>query len=83
MRCSSPRRGLYHWLPQDREQDGYFCISTAEFLLPAKSGVLLDEVPLFQPGGYPVFPVTDEEYAEVKSFLKLVRRYVPTRIPER
>jgi len=53
----------YRWLPQDPAQTGYFCIFTDEFLLPAKSGIVLDELPVFQPGGQPVLAVTDAEYA--------------------
>jgi AraC family transcriptional activator of pobA len=69
----------YHWLPEDQEQDGYFCVFTDEFLLPAKSGVRLDELPLFQSGGYPVFPITDEEYAELHAiFRKMAREITST-----
>ena len=66
----------YHWLPEDREQDGYFCVFTAEFLLPAKSGVQLDELPLFQPGGYPVFAITDAEYAEINDLFRKMAREI-------
>jgi AraC family transcriptional activator of pobA len=66
----------YHWLPEDQEQDGYFCVFTDEFLLPAKSGVRLDELPLFQPGGYPVFPITDEEYAELHAIFRKMAREI-------
>ncbi len=60
----------YHWLPLDPAQDGYFCIFTDDFLLPAKSGVVLDELPLFRPGGYPVFAVTDAEYGEINAIFQ-------------
>jgi AraC family transcriptional activator of pobA len=66
----------YHWLPEDQEQDGYFCVFTDEFLLPAKSGVRLAELPLFQPGGYPVFPITDEEYAELHVVFRKMAREI-------
>ncbi len=55
----------YHWLPQDEQQAGYFCIFTDEFLVQPKSGVVLDELPIFQPGGYPVFQLEDEEAEEI------------------
>lgn len=55
----------YNWVPIGKEQQGFFCIFTNEFLLPAKSGVVLDDLPIFRPGGYPVFPVTDAETAEI------------------
>lgn len=55
----------YHYVPQDDDQQGNFCIFTADFLLPNKSGVVLDELPIFQPGGLPIFQLTDEESEEV------------------
>ncbi|QHV93812.1 helix-turn-helix domain-containing protein [Spirosoma endbachense] len=58
----------YHWLPQDMNQGGYFCVFTDEFLVQTKSGVVLDELPIFQPGGYPIFQLSDEE-SETISFI--------------
>jgi AraC-like DNA-binding protein len=55
----------YHWLPQDDNQHGFFCIFTSEFLVPSKSGVVLDDLPIFQPGGLPVFQLTDEASADI------------------
>ncbi|WP_428329241.1 helix-turn-helix domain-containing protein [Mucilaginibacter sp.] len=55
----------YNYVPQDENQAGYFCIFTDEFLIHAKSGVVLDDLPIFQPGGYPVFQLTDEEAEEL------------------
>ncbi len=62
----------YNWLPQDDNQFGYFCIFTAEFLIQSKSGVVLDDLPIFQPGGYPVFQVSDEEASAIEGiFIKM------------
>jgi len=55
----------YHWLPQDDNQHGFFCIFTSDFLVPSKSGVVLDDLPIFQPGGLPVFQLTDEASADI------------------
>ena len=55
----------YHYLPMDERQAGHFCIFTEEFMAPAKSGIVLDELPLFRPGGYPVFQLTDDEADEI------------------
>lgn len=55
----------YHYLPLDMNQTGHFCIFTDEFLVQTKSGVVLDELPIFRPGGYPIFQLTDEETAEI------------------
>jgi AraC-like DNA-binding protein len=55
----------YHWLPQDMDQSGNFCIFTDEFLIQSKSGVVLDELPIFRPGGYPVFLLSDAQAEEI------------------
>ncbi|MBC6612535.1 helix-turn-helix transcriptional regulator [Hymenobacter sp. BT507] len=56
----------HYWLPEER-QGGYFCVFTPEFLLPAKSGVVLEELPLFKAEGYPVFQLSEEVGARVES----------------
>jgi AraC family transcriptional activator of pobA len=56
----------YNYLPQDYNQSGYFCIFTDEFLVQSKSGVVLDDLPLFQPGGYPIFQLSDEQIVEIR-----------------
>ncbi|GAB3900167.1 response regulator transcription factor [Larkinella knui] len=55
----------YHWVPQDENQFGHFCIFTADFLVQTKSGVILDDLPIFQPGGYPIFQLTDEASEDI------------------
>ncbi|MDB5088698.1 MAG: AraC family transcriptional regulator [Mucilaginibacter sp.] len=60
----------YHWVPQDDNQFGYFCIFTHDFLVQNKSGVVLDELPIFQPGGYPIFQLTDEEADDITLIFK-------------
>ncbi|MEJ7658556.1 MAG: hypothetical protein WKG07_02445 [Hymenobacter sp.] len=66
----------YHWVPQDLEQAGYFCVFTAEFLQPAKSGVALDELPLFQAGSIPVFEVDEAKCAEIEGIFKKMEREI-------
>lgn len=70
----------YHWIPKDENQVGYFCIFTEEFLVRNKSGVVLDDLPIFKPGGYPVFQLSDEQSAEltaiyVKMYKELSSNY--------
>jgi AraC-like DNA-binding protein len=55
----------YNYVPQDDNQSGYFCIFTDEFLIQSKSGVVLDDLPLFQPGGYPVFQISESEVEDI------------------
>lgn len=60
----------YHWLPQDDNQEGYFCIFTHDFLIQSKSGVVLDDLPIFTPGGYPIFQLSDEASTDITSIFK-------------
>jgi len=55
----------YNYVPQDDDQHGFFCIFTDEFLVQSKSGVVLDDLPLFQPGGYPIFQLSAEEVKDI------------------
>src|ERR1700744_1215055 len=64
----------YNYVPQDENQSGYFCIFTDEFLVHSKSGVVLDDLPIFQPGGYPIFEVSDEEAEEISTILKKMHK---------
>ena len=56
----------YHWLPEDSNQTGMFCIFTPDFLSPGKAGVTLDELPIFQPGQLPIFQLSAEEVKEIE-----------------
>ena len=64
----------YHWLPADSDQTGMFCIFTPDFLSPGKSGVVLDDLPIFQPGNWPVFQLPADEVTEIGYiFRKMLR----------
>lgn len=54
----------YHWVPQDDNQSGDFCIFTDDFL-KSKGGTMLDELPIFKAGGYPVFQISDKEADDI------------------
>jgi AraC-like DNA-binding protein len=64
----------YHWVPQDLNQAGYFCLFTAEFLAQTKSSVVLDELPIFKPGGYPCFNISEEDTAEIEAIFKKMQQ---------
>src|ERR1700761_5599829 len=55
----------YNYVPQDEDQAGSFCVFTPDFLAQNKTGMALEDIPIFQPGGYPVFQLTDEEFDKV------------------
>jgi AraC family transcriptional regulator, transcriptional activator of pobA len=68
----------YHWIPQDPDQSGYFCVFTDAFLIRNKSGVVLDDLPIFKSGGYPVFEISDEEADELMLIFRKMQREIAT-----
>jgi AraC-like DNA-binding protein len=64
----------YNYVPLDDDQHGFFCIFTDAFLAQSKSGVNLEELPIFQPGGYPIFQVSDEDSEEITAIFSRMFR---------
>ena len=70
----------YNYYPLDENQSGFFCIFTEDFLLKSKTGIVLDELPIFKPGGYPVFDISMKEVKAItvifeKMFYELTSNY--------
>lgn len=55
----------YSWEPVSEEQGGYLCLFTEEFLIRNERAVNLQESPLFQLGGDPVYLVSEDQYADL------------------
>lgn len=66
----------YHWLPKDERLSGHFCIFTADFMIKSKSGVELDDLPVFQTGGYPVFQLNDGQTEELSSLFQKMKKEI-------
>ena len=66
----------YNYIPQDTNQAGQFCVFTSEFLSKNKSGIDLDELPIFASDGYPVFQLTDEEVLEVELIFNKIQKEI-------
>ncbi|TGE08785.1 helix-turn-helix domain-containing protein [Hymenobacter fodinae] len=65
---SSPKLP-HQWAPEP-EQKGHFCVFTAEFLLPANSGVVLDELPIFKGDRHPVFKLSAADNSRVEALFQ-------------
>jgi AraC family transcriptional activator of pobA len=61
----STPKSPFEWLPLGR-QTGQFCVFTADFLHPSKSGVILDELPIFRSPEHPVYALSETIAARVK-----------------
>lgn len=66
----------YHWLPQDDSQSGQFCVFTDEFLIQNKSGVILDDLPIYRSGGDPLFQLSDDEAKEISAIFKKMHKEI-------
>jgi AraC family transcriptional activator of pobA len=66
----------YNWIPEDMDQSGYFCIFTGDFMVQSKSGAILDELPIFRPGGHPVFQISDEYAEEIAELFKKMQKEI-------
>ena len=64
----------YNWIPKDMNQLGYLCFFTDEFLVSTKSGIKLDDLPIFKPGGYPVFQISEEESGELAQIFRKMEK---------
>lgn len=66
---STPRRP-YYWHPFDLNLSGQSCVFTSEFFQPLKSGVVLDELPIFNLNQHPVFLLSDEQCTRAKAIFQ-------------
>ncbi len=66
----------YHYLPQDLNQSGYFCIFTEEFIVQSKTGIVPDDLPIFKAGAYPVFHISKTEAREIGFIFKKMHQEI-------
>ena len=45
----------YRYVPQDSNQKGHFCVFTKEFMTKSKTGLLIDDLPIFKPNSDFIF----------------------------
>lgn len=66
----------YHWVPEDPEQSGSFCVFTEDFFIKDKSYSSMENLPIFQPGGVPVFEIDDEQGDEIEILFKKIKKEI-------
>jgi AraC-like DNA-binding protein len=60
----------YRWVPQNTDQQGFFCIFTPDFL----SKNILDDLPIFRPGELPVFQLSKEDANELELIFRKMHK---------
>ncbi len=64
----------YRYTPQDQNQSGMFCVFTKDFLSKSKTGLNIEELPIYQPSSDFIYQLEDQQFAEIESiFLKMDR----------
>lgn len=71
----------YHWTAIDGEPQGSFCVFTADFLPQSKTGIAIDELPLFKSTGTPVFELSAEKAAEVTQIFRKMQKEIMADYP--
>lgn len=57
----------YQYIPQDNNQKGHFCVFTKDFMTKSKTGLNLDELPIYQPDTDFVFELNEQQYNDVNT----------------
>jgi AraC family transcriptional regulator, transcriptional activator of pobA len=60
----------YRYVPQNKKQSGFFCVFTKEFLSKSKTGLLIDDLPIYQHNSDFVYQLNDEQYLEMEIIFK-------------
>ncbi len=60
----------YRYIPQDDQQEGFFCVFTKDFISKSKTGLNMDELPIYLPSSDFVFQLNDNQYSEMESIFK-------------
>jgi len=66
----------YHWVPEDPEQSGSFCVFTEDFFFKAQSRFSLEDLPIFQPGNIPLFEIDDNLADEIEILFTKIKQEI-------
>lgn len=60
----------YRYTPKTKKQSGYFCVFTKEFLSKSKTGLYIDDFPIYHPNSDFVYQLNEKQYADVELIFK-------------
>lgn len=66
----------YHWVPEDPDQSGSFCVFTEDFFIKSNSLYSLEDLPIFQPGGFPLFEIDNEMADEIEQLFTKIKKEI-------
>lgn len=66
----------YHWVPEDTNQSGSFCVFTEDFFIKDRSYNTLEDLPIFQPGNIPLFEIDDTLANEIEQLFRKIKKEI-------
>lgn len=60
----------YRYIPQTEKQSGFFCVFTKEFVTKSKTGLLIDDLPIYKPNSDFVYQLSDKQFVEIEAIFK-------------
>ncbi len=60
----------YRYTPQHKKQSGFFCVFTKDFLSKSKTGLIIDDLPIYQHNSDFVYQLNEEQYLEIEKIFK-------------
>lgn len=60
----------YRYTPEVPEQSGYFCVFTKDFLSKSKTGLVIEDLPIYQPASDFVYQLSDAQYLDIEAIFK-------------
>jgi AraC-like DNA-binding protein len=66
----------YHWVPEDPNQSGSFCVFTEDFFIKSQSRASLEELSIFQPGNIPLFEIDNELADEIEQLFVKIKKEI-------
>ena len=66
----------YHWVPEDPDQSGSFCVFTEDFFIKSQSRFSLEDLPIFQPGNIPLFEIDDKLADEIEILFTKIKQEI-------
>jgi AraC family transcriptional activator of pobA len=56
----------YRYIPANTQQEGHFCVFTREFMTRSKTGIVIDELPIFKSSSDFVFQLNYDQYEDLR-----------------
>jgi AraC family transcriptional regulator, transcriptional activator of pobA len=66
----------YKYVPLDTDQGGHFCIFSKDFLAKSKSGLSIDELPIFKPNGDFIYHINYQQFREIEQIFEKMHKEI-------